>query len=107
MNELILIVGMALVTIAVRYPVLVLVGRIPLPDGVFRALRYVPPAVLAAIVAPAVLAPAGNLQIAPQNSALVASIVAVIVARRTKNLLLTIVIGMAALLLWRWIMGTV
>lgn len=103
MNEFLLITGMALVTLAVRYPVLVLIGKIPMPDSVFRALRYVPPAVLAAIIAPGVLAPSGDIQITPQNNALVASIVSIIVAWRTKNLLLTIVIGMAALLLWRLI----
>jgi branched-subunit amino acid transport protein len=101
MNEFLLITGMALVTFAVRYPVLVLIGKIPLPDSLFRALRYVPPAVLAAIIAPGVLAPNGDIQIAPENSPLVASVVAVIVAWRTKNLLLTIIIGMAALLVWR------
>jgi branched-subunit amino acid transport protein len=101
MNEFLLITGMALVTLAVRYPVLVLIGKIPMPDSVFRALRYVPPAVLAAIIAPGVLAPSGDILITPQNNALVASIVSIIVAWRTKNLLLTIVIGMAVLLLWR------
>lgn len=103
MNEFLLITGMALVTLAVRYPVLVLIGKIPMPDSVFRALRYVPPAVLAAIIAPGVLAPNGDIQITPENNALVASIVSIVVAWRTKNLLLTIVIGMAALLLWRWL----
>ena len=55
MNETLLIVGMAGVTLAVRYPVLALVGRLPLPEPVFRALRFVPPAVLAAIIVPGVL----------------------------------------------------
>ena len=73
MNEVRLIVGMALVTFAVRYPVLVLVGKIPLPDRVFRALRYVPPAVLAAIIVPAVLMPDNKtIDFSPSNSYLVA-----------------------------------
>lgn len=99
MNEFILILGMALVTIAVRYPVLVLVGKIPLPDRVFRALRYVPPVVLAAIIAPAVLMPDGQtLELTPGNSYLVAAVIAALIAWRTKNLLLTIVIGMGVFL---------
>ena len=44
------IAGMALVTFMIRYPVLAFLGKIPLPEPLFRALKYVPPAVLTAIV---------------------------------------------------------
>lgn len=105
MNEFLLIAGMALVTFAVRYPVLALVGKIPLPERVFQALRYVPPAVLAAIVVPAVLLPDGTtLDISPGNARLVAALVAGLVAWRTRSLLLTIVVGMAALWLYDWLL---
>lgn len=107
MNELLLVVGMAVVTFAVRYPVLVLVSKIPMPDRVFRALRYVPPAVLAAIIAPALLMPDGKtFQISPTNAYLVAGIAAGLIAWRTKNLLLTIVLGMALFLLLRALIPT-
>jgi branched-subunit amino acid transport protein len=104
-NQLALVVGMAVVTFLIRYPVLVLVGKIPLPESVFRALRYVPPAVLAAIIVDAVLMPEGTVDISLTNSYLVAGIVCVIVAWRTKNLLLTIILGMATMLIWRAITG--
>lgn len=106
MNEVLMIVGMALVTFAVRYPVMVLVGKIPLPQPVFHALRYVPPAVLAAIIIPEVLMDdSSRVALTLQNSTLVAGIVAALVAWRSKNLLLTIVLGMAALWLWRAVVG--
>lgn len=105
MNEFLMILGMALVTFAVRYPVLVLVGKIPLPDRVFRALRYVPPAVLAAIIVPSVLMPSGSIDVSPSNSYLVAGIISAIIAWRSKNLLLTIVLGMAIFLALRVIIG--
>ncbi len=93
---------MALVTFLVRYPVLVLVSKIPMPDRVFRALRYVPPAVLAAIIVPSLVMPDGKtLDLAPTNAYLVAGILAGLIAWRTKNLLLTIVIGMMLFLLLR------
>ncbi len=102
MNEFLLVLGMALVTFAVRYPVLVLVSKIPMPDRMFRALRYVPPAVLAAIIAPALLLPDGKtLDFSPTNTYLVGGIIAGLIAWRTKNLLLTIVLGMAFFLLLR------
>ena len=60
MNEVLLIGGMAAVTFAIRYPVLALLGRIELPKPALRALRYVPVAVLMAIIVPAVLIPNGD-----------------------------------------------
>lgn len=110
MNEVALVIGMALVTFAVRYPVLLLVSRIPLPEALFRALRYVPPAVLAAIIAPAVLIPRNIIlrntnDLSPDNSYLVAGLVCVIVAWRTRHLLFTIILGMAAMLGWRALTG--
>lgn len=106
MNELLLVAGMALVTFAVRYPVLALFGKLPLPDPVFRALRYVPPAVLTAIIMPAVLLPDGEqISLGIGNAQLVAAVVAVIVAWRSKNLLLTIVIGMGVFWLWRFVIA--
>ncbi|MBL8146592.1 MAG: AzlD domain-containing protein [Anaerolineae bacterium] len=105
MNELLLVAGMAAVTLGIRYPVLVLVGKIPLPESVFRALRYVPPAVLTAIIVPAVLMPAGTVDVSPTNAYLVAGIVSALVAWRTKSLLLTIIIGMAVMLIWSAVVG--
>lgn len=105
MNDLLLVAGMAAVTFGVRYPVLVLVGKIPLPESVFRALRYVPPAVLTAIIVPAVLMPQGTVDVSPANAYLVAGLVSALVAWRTKNLLLTIVLGMAVMLAWRALVG--
>lgn len=106
MNEVLLVVGMAVVTFLVRYPIMALVGRIPLPERVFDALRYVPPAVLAAIIVPEVVMPGGQpVFISLENARLVAAIVTALVAWRTKNLLLTIVLGMLALWGWGWLLG--
>src|ERR1041385_4254671 len=106
MNELVIIIGMALVTIGIRYPLLALLGKITLPEPIFRALRYVPPAVLTAIIVPAMLFKNDQLIISYTNDYLVAGIISVLVAWRSKNLLLTIVVGMASLLVWRWLLST-
>ncbi len=103
---MILIVGMALVTLAVRYPALVVLGRITPPARVARALNYVPPVVLTAIIVPTVLFKQDRLLAGPSNDYLVAALVAGLASWRTKNLLLTIVLGMLALLAWRWLLGT-
>lgn len=101
MNEFLLIAGMSVATMATRIPVLLWLSRRKLPEGLFRALRYVPPAVLAAIIVPAVLLPEGKLALGWNNAPLVAGIVAVLVSWRTRNLLLTILVGMAVFLAWR------
>ena len=106
MNEALIITGMALVTLAVRYPILALLGKVPLPAPAFRALRYVPPAVLTAIVVPAVVFKDNVLDITFSNDYLVAGVVSVLMAWRTRNLLLTIAVGMFVLLGWRWLLST-
>jgi branched-subunit amino acid transport protein len=100
-NELLLIAGMSIATMATRIPVLLWFSRRKMPEGILRALRYVPPAVLAAIIAPAVLMPGGQLSLSLENAALPAALIAILVSYRTRNLLLTIVIGMAAFFLIR------
>ncbi len=101
MNEALLIMGMTAVTFTPRYGVLALLGRLEMPKPLFRALRYVPVTVLSAIIFPDLLLKNGNLNLALNNSFLVAGIITMVVSWRTKNLLLTIVLGMVALWIWR------
>ena len=68
------------------------------PEGVERALRFVPAAVLAALVAPAVIVVDGSPAVSPGNERLLAAGLAVVVAWRTESVLATIAVGMAALL---------
>ncbi|MEM7029833.1 MAG: AzlD domain-containing protein [Chloroflexota bacterium] len=97
MNEFIMISGMVAVTYLIRYPIMPLLDRISLPPALFDALRYVPPAVLASIIAPALLMPDGTIEITPDNIHLVAGLIAIIVAWFTKHLMLTIIVGMVCL----------
>lgn len=105
MNEVLLIVGMALVTFIVRYPMIALVGRIPLPETLIRALRYVPVAVLTAIIVPTALMPQGELDVSLSNAYLYGAVAAGLIAWRTRNLLLTIALGMIVFLIWRAVLG--
>ena len=104
MNEFVLIAGMALATMATRIPVLWWLSLHPLSPSVARALKYVPMAVLSAIIAPIIFLSEGKLAIQLDNAPLIASLVAIIVSWRTRSLLLTIVLGMAIFLLWQTIL---
>lgn len=105
MNEVLLVFGMMLVTFGVRYPVLALVGRVNLPDAVLRALKYVPPAVLTAIIFPATFMPGGEARFSLDNAYIIGFLTAVGVSWRTRSLLWTITLGMAAFFLWRALTG--
>ena len=102
-SEVLMVAGMFLVTFGVRYPVLALVSKVKLPPAVLEALKFIPPAVLSAIIFPAVLLPQGELDLGIGNASLIAAVAAALIAWRTKNLLLTIVLGMAIFLGWRWL----
>lgn len=105
MNEFWLIVGMTAVTFGVRYPPLALVGVLDLPSGVQRALRYVPVAVLTAITVPYMLYREEMLVVSYTNTYLVAGVVAALVSWRTKNLLLTIAVGLVFFFAYRMLLG--
>lgn len=94
MKNAVMIFLMMAVTFGVRYPVLALVGRYDLPVSIKRALQFVPVAVLSALSAPWVLLQEGEWDISFANPYLIASIVAIVVAWKTRHLLLTIVVGM-------------
>jgi branched-subunit amino acid transport protein len=92
-----------LLTFGMRYSFIYLLGRFELPDTVRRALRFVPPAVLSAIVLPELLIRSGQMDVSLTNFRLLAGVVAILVAWRTKNTLLTILAGMLALLILEFI----
>lgn len=103
LTAFVLILGMALVTFTIRYPLLAFVGRVELPDQMVRALRYVPVAVLMAIIVPTMLMPHGQMEIDLHNSYLIAGIAAIVIAAWSKRLLPTIGGGMVIFLLWQWL----
>jgi branched-subunit amino acid transport protein len=64
-----------------------------------RVLRQIPPAALASLVVPALLRPAGHLDVT--QARLFAGLVAALIAWRTRSTLITLVVGMGALLALR------
>jgi len=101
MTTWLIIVCMGLVTYSLRLSMIGAVGRLRVPPLMQRALRFVPPAVLSAIIFPDLLAPGGSLDLSAGNLRLLAGIAATVVAWRTRNTLLTIGVGMAVL----WLLG--
>lgn len=99
MNLWLVIVIGGLLTYALRLSFIALFGQKEIPGRLQRSLRYVPPAVLSAIIFPELLLPSGAVDISLDNTRLLAGLVAAIVAWRTRSALLTILSGMIVLLL--------
>jgi len=83
-------------TFLTRLSFIALNGRWEAPPLFRSALRFVPIAVLTAIVVPELVMHSGTIDISLTNARLLAGILAILVAWRTKNTVLTIVIGMVA-----------
>jgi branched-subunit amino acid transport protein len=64
-----------------------------------RVLRQIPPAALASLVVPALLRPAGHLDVT--QARLFAGLAAALIAWRTRSTLITLVVGMGVLLALR------
>lgn len=93
---LVMLLG-GLITFGMRFSLIYLFGRFHIPDAMRRALHYVPPAVLSALIFPAIFLPDNELDFSFDNHYLLAGLLAIIVAWFSKNTLLTIVAGMLAL----------
>ena len=101
----IIVLTAGLGTFALRLSFIQIADRISLPEPFVRALRFVPAAVLSAIIFPAVLRlPDGGMSYALDNPRLLAAIGATFIAWYTRNALVTILGGMALFWLLGWLL---
>jgi len=94
-----------LITYSLRFVFILLFGRLEVPGWLKRSLRFIPPAVLTAIIFPEIFISNGNIAINLGNTRLLPGIVAILVAWRTKNTILTIIIGMVTMWIYQAIMA--
>ena len=87
------------ITFAMRFSLIYLFGRFEVPPTLRRALHYVPPAVLSAIIFPELFLHDGALDLSLGNTRLLAGLIAILVAWLSRNTLITILAGMIALFL--------
>ncbi len=92
-----IIIGGMIVTYLTRLSFTVILPPERLPNIMQRGLRFVPSAILAAIVLPEFIRPEGVVDLTFNNPELIAGTIAAFVAWRTRNTWLTILTGMLAL----------
>ena len=100
---MLLIIG--LVTYAIRLSCIGLLGQRDMPALLLKALRFVPLTVLPAIILPQLFLRNNTLALSLQNPRWMAGILAAIVAWRTRNVLLTIAVGMVALWVLQFVLA--
>lgn len=71
--------------------------RAALPPGLERAMRFIPPAVLMALVVPDLIGHSGTLDLSPCNARLLAGLVAFLLAWRTRRVAPPLIGGMLTL----------
>jgi branched-subunit amino acid transport protein len=89
------------ITYSIRLSFIVLLNRIDVPVWFRRSLRFVPVAVLTAIIVPETATFQATVNLTLSNPQVPAALVAVLVAWRTRNVLLTIIAGMVAFLVFQ------
>ena len=97
MNLWLVVLGMGVITYAIRLVMIIGSGQFTLNPRVQRALRFAPAAVLSAIILPEMFQPAGQLDISLGNERLLAGLVAIVVAWFTQNMVWTVLAGMGTL----------
>ncbi|NTU75449.1 MAG: AzlD domain-containing protein [Anaerolineaceae bacterium] len=88
------LVIVGLLTLATRLSFIILLDKWTPPAIFTRGLRFVPLAVLSAIIFPEILIRSGALAVPPDWPRLAGAVTAALVAWRSKNIFLTIGIGM-------------
>ncbi|HKY54163.1 MAG TPA: AzlD domain-containing protein [Anaerolineales bacterium] len=93
---LVMLLG-GLITFGIRFSLIYLFGRFEVPETMRKALHYVPPTVLSAIIFPELFIRDDVLNLTFDNHRMWAGLVAILVAWFNRNTLITILAGMVAL----------
>ena len=96
MNDWALIIYCGLITFFTRFSMIALLKKETFNDRIREVLSYVPSAIFPAIIFPAIFLDNSGLLQFENNPKILASIIAVIVGMLSKNIIATIVAGLAA-----------
>ncbi len=97
------IVGMGVATYLPRLLPIWVLSRRTLPPLVVAWLRFVPVAVLAALLVPGLVMPEEQFDLSFNNLYLWAAVPAILVAWRTRSFFGTVLVGMGVVALLRWL----
>ncbi len=90
-------------TYALRGIFVFIIGRVTLSDSVKTLLRYIPPSVFAALTIPPIFLHQGSVDWLGGKERVIAGIAAAVVAWKTRNMILLLLVGMGMLYLLQWL----
>ncbi|NVK73178.1 branched-chain amino acid transport [Marinomonas sp. CT5] len=92
-QSFLIILGMFVVTFGIRFALFARADRVVMPAFVEKALKFVPVAVLTAIITPMILTPNHQMEISLSNPWLLGALTSFIVGIWRQQQLLTILVG--------------
>lgn len=92
-ETLIIIFGAGALTYLTRFPLMLLSGKKEIPDWLIKYMSYIAPAVLTALIVPAIFIKQGKLDISFSNEYITAAVITASVAYFTKNMLASVITG--------------
>lgn len=88
------IAGAAIATYFTRFPLMVLAGNRTIPPKLVKFMGYIAPAVLTALIAPAIFIRQGKLDLSLiSNKYIIAAAVTALAAYFSKNMLVSVITG--------------
>lgn len=91
---ILIIITIGIGTFLLRFSFIYLHGRFKLPSWLEDAMKYIPTAILSALIFPAIILKEDFIWISIKNPRLIAGTIAMFIAWKTKNLLLTTAVGL-------------
>ncbi|GAA0219833.1 AzlD domain-containing protein [Marinomonas primoryensis] len=104
-DAVLIISGMFVVTFGVRFVLFARAHKVVMPDFLERALKFVPVAVLTAIITPMILMPDQHINMSLFNPWLLGGIAAFVVGIWRQQQLLTILVGVIVFFVSKYVLS--
>lgn len=101
-DNIIILVGMFSVTFGIRFILFARADRVVMPAFIEKALKFVPVAVLTAIITPMIFMPNQQMDLSLSNSWLLGALAALFVGLWRQQQLLTILVGVVVFFLAKY-----
>lgn len=98
-----IVFGMFVVTFGTRFVLFARAHKVNMPAWLESALKFVPVAVLSAIITPMIIMPGKELSVSIANPWLIGAVIAFLVGIWRQQQLLTIVVGVVAFFLAKYL----
>lgn len=97
-QTVLIILGMSIVTYLPRVLPIIVLSKTKIPEWFMRWLKYIPIAVLSALLVPEIMISENAVNLSLENKNLLAAIPCFLIAYKTKNLFITVITGIIAML---------